>query len=164
MMINKLEWTTLMTLAPSKRYLTRFPTISAGYTTSSKIPSWTAVRVLVRGRWTAEPFLGGLTILLVATKTTSCTSEAHLLNFIVSIFINIISEFKETPAAKQHVRVSTVMIWDKVQGVPSVANKLGGKDLQYKHEKKNSRTSVWRLQLAYYRCQRWLPIEQFAFI
>jgi hypothetical protein len=63
---------TFMILAPSKRYLTCLPTISAGYTTSPKIPSWTTVRVLVRGRWTAEPFLGGLTILLVAIITTSC--------------------------------------------------------------------------------------------
>lgn len=57
---------------PSMRYLMRLPTISAGNTTSSSMASWTAVNVRERGRWTAEPFFGGRTILLVATKTTSC--------------------------------------------------------------------------------------------
>jgi hypothetical protein len=37
---------TFMILAPSKRYLTCLPTISARYTTSPKIPSWTTVKSL----------------------------------------------------------------------------------------------------------------------
>lgn len=63
---------TLMILEPSSLYLMRFPTISAGWTISSSMASWTAVRVRERGLWAAEPFFGGLTILLVAMKTTSC--------------------------------------------------------------------------------------------
>ena len=59
-------------------------------------------------------YFGGLTILLVATKTISCAREAHLSNFIVSNF-NIILEYKQTPLAKQ-VTVFIVMILDKVQG------------------------------------------------
>lgn len=62
---------TFIILDPSMRYLVRFPTISAGTTKSSNIASWTEVRVLLRGRWAAEPLLGGLTILLVAMKITS---------------------------------------------------------------------------------------------
>jgi hypothetical protein len=71
---------TFMILAPSRQYLTHLLTISVGYTTSSKIPSWTTVRVLVRGCWTAEPFLGGLTILLVAIITTSCEKVKSTIN------------------------------------------------------------------------------------
>lgn len=63
---------TLLILVPSSRYLMRFPTISAGWTTSSRMASCTAVSVRVRGRWTAEPFFGGLKILRVAMITTSC--------------------------------------------------------------------------------------------
>lgn len=63
---------TLMILDPSSLYRTRFPAISAGYTTSSSMASCTAVRVRDRGLWAAEPFFGGLTIRLVAMTTTSC--------------------------------------------------------------------------------------------
>jgi hypothetical protein len=63
---------TLLILDPSILYLVRFPTISAGYTKSSSMASCTAVRVRERGRWTAEPFFGGRTILRVASRTTSC--------------------------------------------------------------------------------------------
>lgn len=63
---------TFMILEPSSLYRTRFPTISAGWTTSSSMASCTAVRVRDRGLCAAEPFFGGRTIRLVAMKTTSC--------------------------------------------------------------------------------------------
>jgi len=66
-----------MIFDPSIRYLVRLPTISAGNTTSSSIASWTAVRVRLRGRWAAEPFFGGRTILLVAIRITSCKLKVH---------------------------------------------------------------------------------------
>lgn len=66
-----LWWCTFIILDPSNRYLMRFPTISAGNTTSSNIASCTAVSVRLRGLWTAEPFFGGLNILLVAIRITS---------------------------------------------------------------------------------------------
>lgn len=71
---------TFIIFDPSILYLTLLPTISAGYTTSSSMASWTAVNVLVRGRWTAEPFFGGRKILLVAIKITSC----HLIHIFFS--------------------------------------------------------------------------------
>ncbi len=57
---------------PSRRNRIRFPTISEGYTKSSKIASWTAVNVRLRGRLAAVPFFGTLKIRLVAISTTSC--------------------------------------------------------------------------------------------
>nr|GMC69378.1 hypothetical protein Iba_chr03aCG6020 [Ipomoea batatas] len=62
---------TFIIFEPSIRYLMRFPTISAGYTRSSRIASCTAVSVRERGLCTAEPLFGGRDILLVATRTTS---------------------------------------------------------------------------------------------
>lgn len=70
---------TFMILEPSRRYLMRFPTISAGYTTSSRMASWTAVRVRERGRTMAEPFLGGFRILRVAISTTSYQTNGQLI-------------------------------------------------------------------------------------
>ncbi len=63
---------TRMIREPSRRNRIRFPTISEGYTKSSKIASWTAVNVRLRGRLAAVPFFGTLKIRLVAISTTSC--------------------------------------------------------------------------------------------
>lgn len=60
-----------MIFDPSTLYLVRFPTISAGNTTSSSIASCTEVRVRLRGLCAADPFFGGLKILLVAIRITS---------------------------------------------------------------------------------------------
>lgn len=69
---------TFIILDPSIRYLTRFPTISAGCTISSSIFSWTDVSVRVRGRWAADPFFGGRTILREAIRTTSCQTVTRI--------------------------------------------------------------------------------------
>lgn len=71
---NKSQVLTFMIFDPSSLYLMRLPTISAGWTISSRMASCTAVSVRVRGLWAAEPFLGGGTILLVAITTTSYMS------------------------------------------------------------------------------------------
>ena len=62
----------LINLEPSTPTRVLFPTISEGKTKSSKIFSWTAVKVLDRGRFWVDlvPFLGLGRTRRWATKTT----------------------------------------------------------------------------------------------
>lgn len=84
---------TLSSFAPSTPNLVRLPTISVGYTRSSKIFSWTSVNVRERGRFclTRDVRVGLARVRRWATKTT-CLSENFFSNSRVNLYYIYISK------------------------------------------------------------------------